>query len=139
MSYIDSHLIGNETLLFRGKVTLWALLSWVVLGVVFGAISGGIGLLLIPLGYLIIRSNEAGITDKRVIAKTGLIKRDTIEIGIKKVSSLQIKQGILGRILGYGSLIICDVGASRAPIKYIKNPMEFRRKFFELQEELESA
>ncbi|MBV4365089.1 PH domain-containing protein [Erwinia phyllosphaerae] len=134
MAYIDSNLINNESLLYRGKVTLWALLPWIVWGVIFAVVTAGAGLLLIPLGYMIIRSNEAGITDKRVIAKTGLIKRDTIEIGLSKVSSLQVKQSILGRILGYGSLTVCDVGTSRAPIKYIKNPMEFRRRFFELQE-----
>ncbi|MDN4627809.1 MULTISPECIES: PH domain-containing protein [Erwinia] len=135
MAYIDANLIKNETLLYRGEVTLWALLPWVIWGVILGAITAGLGLLLIPFGYFVIRSNEAGITDRRVIAKTGIIKRDTIEIGLNKVSSLQIKQSIAGRILGYGSLIICDVGASRAPIKYIKDPMAFRRRFFELQEE----
>lgn len=137
MSYIDSNLVGNETVLYRGKVTLWAWLPWLIWGVLLG-VTTIVGFLLIPLGYLIIRSNEAGVTNKRLIAKSGLIRRDTVEIPIKKVSSLQVKQGILGRILGYGTLIISDVGAAHAPIRYIREPLKFRQRFFEVQEELEN-
>lgn len=135
MSYIDNNLIGNESVLYVGKVTKLALIPWIIWSVLFLLPTAGMSLGLIILGYVIIRSNEAGITTKRVIAKTGLIRRDTIEIGIDKISSLQIKQGIFGRVFGYGSLMISDVGASKAPIKYIKDPMTFRRRFFEIQEQ----
>ncbi|MDU5837770.1 MAG: PH domain-containing protein [Pantoea sp.] len=138
MSYIDSNLVGNEAVLYRGKVTLWAWLPWLLWGLLLG-FTTIVGFLLIPLGYLIIRSNEAGVTNKRLIAKSGLIRRDTVEIPIKKVSSLQVKQGIIGRILGYGTLIISDVGAAHAPIRYIKEPLKFRQRFFEVQEELENS
>ncbi|HDS3777048.1 PH domain-containing protein [Enterobacter roggenkampii] len=137
MSYIDSNLIGNEEVIYRGKVTLWAWLPWIVWGLILG-FATLVGFVLIPLGYFILRSNEAAITNKRLIAKSGLIKRDTVEIPIKKISSLQIKQDISGRLLGYGSLVISDTGAVHAPIRYIKDPMTFRQRFFELQEEIEN-
>lgn len=135
MSYIDSNLIGNESLLYRGEVTLWAMVPWIIWAVLLSPITAGLALLLVPLGYVTLRANEAAITNKRLIAKTGLIRRETIEIGLNKISSLQVKQSVTGRLLGYGSLVICDVGTSRAPVKYIKDPMAFRRRFFELQEE----
>ena len=137
MSYIDSNLIGNEEVIYRGKVSLWAWLPWIVWGLILG-FATLVGFVLIPLGYFILRSNEAAITNKRLIAKSGLIKRDTVEIPIKKISSLQIKQDISGRLLGYGSLVISDTGAVHAPIRYIKDPMKFRQRFFELQEEIEN-
>jgi len=139
MSYIDSNLIGSEQVLYRGKVTLLAWIPWVIWGLIPAMFTAGIGLLLLPLGYFVLRSNEAGITNKRLIAKAGLIKRDTVEIPIKKVSSLQIKQGIAGRLFGYGSLVISDTGSSHAPIRFIKDPMRFRQRFFEAQEEAEKA
>ena len=139
MSYIDSNLIGNEEVLYRGKVTLLAWIPWILWGLILAVFSMGISLLLIPLGYVVLRSSEAGITNKRLIAKSGLIRRNTVEISIKKVSSLQIKQGIMGRIFGYGSLVISDAGSAHAPIRYIKNPMRFRQKFFETQELVEAA
>ncbi|KIU31107.1 PH domain-containing protein [Atlantibacter hermannii] len=137
MSYIDSNLIGNEQVIYRGNVTLWAWFPWIFWGVLLG-IPTLLGFLLIPLGYFILRSNEAAITNKRLIAKSGLIKRDTVEIPIKKLSSLQVRQGILGRLLGYGTLVISDAGTAHAPIRYIKDPMRFRQRFFELQEEAET-
>jgi uncharacterized membrane protein YdbT with pleckstrin-like domain len=139
MSYIDSNLIGSEQVLYRGKVTLLAWIPWVIWGLILAMFTAGIGLLLLPLGYFVLRSNEAGITNKRLIAKAGLIKRDTVEIPIKKVSSLQIKQGIAGRLFGYGSLVISDTGSSHAPIRFIKDPMRFRQRFFEAQEEAEKV
>lgn len=139
MSYIDSNLIGSEEVLYRGEVTLLALIPWVVWGIIVSTFTLGLGLLLIPFGYLVLKSSEAGITNKRLIAKAGLIKRNTVEIPIKKVSSLQIRQGIFGRIFGYGSLVISDTGSSHAPIRYIKDPMRFRQKFFETQEAAEAA
>jgi len=138
MSYIDSNLVGNEAVLYRGQVTFLSWLPWLIWGVILG-VTTIVGFLLIPLGYLIIRSNEAGVTNKRLIAKSGLIRRDTVEIPIKKVSSLQVKQGIIGRMLGYGTLIISDVGAAHAPIRYIREPLKFRQRFFEVQEELENS
>ncbi|HBV39321.1 MAG TPA: hypothetical protein DEF05_06465 [Erwinia sp.] len=137
MSYIDRNLVGSESVLYRGHVTLWALLPWLFWGVILG-LTTLVGFILIPLGYFVIRSNEAGITNKRLIAKSGLIRRDTVEIPVKKVSSLQVKQGIMGRLLGYGTLIISDVGAAHAPIRFIKDPLRFRQKFFEVQEEIEN-
>lgn len=137
MSYIDSNLIGNEEVVYRGHVTLWAWLPWIIWGVILGVFTL-IGFILIPLGYFVLKSNEAAITNKRLIAKSGLIKRDTVEIPIKKISSLQVKQDISGRILGYGSLVISDAGSAHAPIRYIKDPMRFRQRFFELQEEIEN-
>lgn len=137
MAYIDSNLIGNEEVLYRGQVTLWAWLPWILWGLILGFLTL-VGFILIPLGYFVVRSNEAAITNKRLIAKSGLIKRDTVEIPIKKISSLQVRQGIVGRMLGYGSLVISDSGAGHAPIRFIKDPMRFRQRFFEYQEELEN-
>ena len=134
MSYIDLNLIGSEYIIHRGVVTKWALSPWVFWGLILSYLTFGLGILMIPLGYLLIRSNEAAITNKRLIAKTGLIRRDTVEIPLNKVSSLQIRQGLIGRVLGYGTLIISDTGTTYAPIKYISAPLFFRRCFFEQQE-----
>ncbi|EBS5860832.1 TPA: PH domain-containing protein [Salmonella enterica] len=134
MSFVDSNLVGDEVVLYRGHVTLWALLPWIVWGVIIAVFTYGIGLLLIPFGYFMLLTNEAAVTSKKLIAKTGFIRRDTVEIPISKVSSLRVRQGVFGRILGFGTLIISDSGSAHAPVRYIKNPLKFRRRFFEIQE-----
>ena len=51
-------------------------------------------------------SDEFAITNRRVIIKTGLISRKTFEMNLSKIESVNIDQTILGRILGYGTIII---------------------------------
>jgi uncharacterized membrane protein YdbT with pleckstrin-like domain len=78
-----------------------------------------------------VRSTEIAITNRRVIAKFGFIKRDTVEINLEKVEALKVEQGFLGRMLNYGTVFISGAGTSVAPIKDIADPLVFRRKFME--------
>jgi hypothetical protein len=44
-------------------------------------------------------TSEFAVTDRRVIIKVGLISRQTIEINMSKVESVEVRQGILARLL----------------------------------------
>lgn len=77
-------------------------------------------------------SDEFAITNRRLIIKTGLISRKTFEMNLSKIESVNIDQTILGRILGYGTIIIVGSGGTREIFPSIKNPLEFRKKFQEL-------
>lgn len=79
------------------------------------------------------------MTNKRVIAKFGFISRQTIELNIGKVESIQVSQGILGRVFNFGSLVFAGAGNPQAPIPGISDPMTFRRVFMETQDELARA
>ncbi len=58
----------------------------------------------------------------------------TVELTISKVESIQVKQGILGRIFNFGTLVIAEAGNPQAPIPGISDPMAFRRAFMESQD-----
>ena len=73
-------------------------------------------------------TTELAITSKRVIAKFGLIRRNTVELNHSKVESLNVDQSILGRILGFGTLVINGTGGGKTPIPSIDSPLEFRRE-----------
>ena len=77
-------------------------------------------------------SDEFAITNRRVIIKTGLISRKTFEMNLSKIESVNIDQTILGRIFGYGTILIVGSGGTREIFPKIKNPLEFRKKFQEL-------
>jgi uncharacterized membrane protein YdbT with pleckstrin-like domain len=80
------------------------------------------------LRALLIRmTTELAVTSKRVIAKFGLIRRQSIELNLSKVESFQVEQGLLGRMLGYGTITVNGTGGMRMPIKKIDQPFEFRR------------
>lgn len=77
-------------------------------------------------------TDEFAITNKRVIIKTGLISRRTIELNLSKIESVNVDQSILGRILGYGSLQIVGTGGTKEIFLNIQRPLTFRKKFQEL-------
>ncbi len=79
------------------------------------------------LGALIRRATtELAITDRRVIYKTGILQRHTVEMNRSKVETVGVNQSILGRILGYGTVIVRGTGGSFEPIPFIGDPLTFR-------------
>ena len=66
------------------------------------------------------------MTDKRVIYKTGLLSRHTAEINISKIESVDVDQGILGRIFGYGTVFLRGTGASLEPLQDVADPIGLR-------------
>jgi uncharacterized membrane protein YdbT with pleckstrin-like domain len=82
--------------------------------------------------FILKLSTEFVVTNQRVIVKTGLISRNTVELNHRNVESVRLDQGIIGRILGYGSLTLLGTGAGLSPIPYIDDPLEFRRHVLEV-------
>jgi uncharacterized membrane protein YdbT with pleckstrin-like domain len=69
---------------------------------------------------------EIAVTDRRVIYKKGLIRRQTNEMNMDKVESVQIDQSILGRMLDYGDVTILGTGEGFETLRTIANPIELR-------------
>jgi uncharacterized membrane protein YdbT with pleckstrin-like domain len=69
---------------------------------------------------------EIVVTDKRIIHKTGWIARNTEEMNVTKVETVDVFQGIAGRILGYGNVRIIGTGATWEPLRQIGSPLELR-------------
>jgi len=77
--------------------------------------------------------DEFAITNLRVISKVGLIRRRAFELHNEQVESIEVRQGILGRLMGFGTLIPRGVGASNVRITFVKDPFEFRQHFYDLK------
>jgi membrane protein YdbS with pleckstrin-like domain len=136
-SYVENALIKDEKIIYKGKVSLWSLLPMILLGLIL--LPFYIGLLFLFGALIRYLTTELAFTNKRVIAKFGFISRKTIELNLSKVESLQIDQGILGRIFNFGTLIISGAGNPQAPIPGISNPMTFRRSFMEYQDQVRES
>lgn len=74
------------------------------------------------------RTTEYGITDKRVLMKTGWIMRNSLEIFLEKVEAIHVDQSILGRILTYGTLSVIGTGGTNDPFANVPKPMLFRKR-----------
>lgn len=128
-SYVERVLLSDEQVLHRGHISLWPYALWIAVGVLTAVI--GIGLIILGWVWISTRSTEIAITTKRVIAKFGFVSRRTVEINLAKVESIQVDQGLLGRMLDFGTVIIAGAGNPVAPIANVANPLEFRRAFME--------
>jgi uncharacterized membrane protein YdbT with pleckstrin-like domain len=71
-------------------------------------------------------TTELAVTDRRVIYKSGLLSRHTLEMNRSKVESIDVEQSLAGRILGFGTIIMHGTGGSLEPIRQIADPLTFR-------------
>jgi len=69
---------------------------------------------------------EIAVTDRRVIYKKGLVRRQTNEMNMDKVESVQIDQSILGRMVDYGDVTILGTGEGFETLRTISSPIELR-------------
>src|SRR4026208_1729048 len=69
---------------------------------------------------------EIAVTNRRVIYKKGLVRRQTNEMNRDKVESVQIDQSILGRMLDYGDVTILGTGEGFETLRTIASPIELR-------------
>ena len=69
---------------------------------------------------------EIAVTNRRVIYKKGLVRRQTNEMNMDKVESVQIDQTILGRMLDYGDVTILGTGEGFETLRTIASPIELR-------------
>jgi len=153
MSYIDSNLLKSEKLIYFTRVhwIVFAMPALFLLGTLLVAIFGD-RLFRVPLPFLpislstlmtliclgvtilagldaLIRylTSEYGITNKRVLIKTGWIQRNSLELFLRKVEAIYVDQSILGRLFDYGTLRVVGTGGTQDPFFYIPNPLKFRR------------
>ncbi len=129
-SYVQNSLMKNEKVIFEAKVSLWSMVPLFIVGLALMWLVF-IGVLFWLAAVIRYMTTELAFTNKRVVAKTGFISRKTIELNLAKVESIQVQQGIIGRIFNFGTLIISGAGNPQAPLKGISNPMTFRNSLNE--------
>jgi uncharacterized membrane protein YdbT with pleckstrin-like domain len=157
MSYVDRVIQPGEVLVYRAALH-WVLylpsVSTVIVGAAI-AIAGwwsggssangglaalrfailGVGVIVLCAGLLALagafirrHSTEVAVTSKRVIYKTGIIRRLTSELSVEKIETVLVEQGLLGRLLNYGTVIVRGTGGGLEPVANIEDPLSFRSK-----------
>jgi hypothetical protein len=164
MGYIENSLIAGEQVLYKTRLHLAAVVGPLVVSLFMavaaiyclyqGSNSGPnagsdshlwviAGAILLIIGALtfcaaLVRRNatEMVVTNKRILVKSGLLSRRTIEMLLSRVESIVVTEPLLGRILGYGTVIIRGTGGTPEPFPMIAQPTEFRRA---VQEQIEAG
>lgn len=65
------------------------------------------------------------ITDRRVGFSVGILRKRTFELLLPKVESMSTRKDILGRLFGYGSLVIGGTGGSKEVLVGMVNAERF--------------
>jgi uncharacterized membrane protein YdbT with pleckstrin-like domain len=93
----------------------------------------------IAWGYLSWTMNVYVLTNRRVIESTGVLSKRVADSSLEKLTDIVLKQSILGRMLGYGDIIVltASAGAGINDLKQIRRPMEFKMQMVNAKEELE--
>jgi uncharacterized membrane protein YdbT with pleckstrin-like domain len=128
-SYVDSTLLQGETVLYRARISLWSLAHLIFFGVLLLVVV--VGLVLLVIAWIRYRTTEFAVTDRRIIAKTGLVSRSTVELFLDKVEALQVEQSVMGRLLDFGTVTIHGTGATHEPFGNISAPLLLRKNFMQ--------
>ena len=140
-SYVESIVGPGEKVIYIGRVSYWSILSSLIGGTILvligaavaigappiGAVLAAVGVIWFVAGLIRRSSTELAVTSRRVIAKFGLVRRSTVELNLSKVESIRVEQSVLGRIFGYGSIIVTGTGSTMEPIPFIADPIRFRQ------------
>lgn len=133
MSYVEKNLTLGETIVYRATLH-WAIyippLFFTLVAVLMPL--GGEELLVVsvlvflflvlPTGigaFVNRKTSEFAVTNKRVVMKFGFIRRSSLEVLLTKIEGVSVDQGILGRILDYGTIVVGGTGGSRTPFPKI--------------------
>ena len=72
-------------------------------------------------------TTEIGVTDIRLVYKRGLVARSVGEINIDRIEGVNVLQGILGRIFGYGRVMVRGMGVGEVVLPPISQPIRFKK------------
>jgi len=149
MGYAERVLQPGETIAYRARLHWVIYLLGIVFAIVAVAAAGGavtlknetlrialiviaalalvVGLYQMVRAWLWQANTEITVTTRRIIYKTGFISRNTVEMNLDKVESVLVQQGLAGRLLGFGTVIVRGVGAGLEPIPLIARPLQLHR------------
>lgn len=156
MGYVDDNLNKGEKVLFRAHVSKVIFLApvWSILPAIFGIaeMSANNGTYLALFWFLFtaffafytvyllllaiarVTTTEFAVTNRRIIAKTGFIRRHTLEILLGKVESVQVSQNIVERFLNVGTVTTTGTGGTQERFRKIADPMLVHKKVNEILE-----
>ena len=152
-TYARSTLAPNEQAFFKTSLHWIVFVRFAIIGlavfllaaipfaIAVQAMTGSeIGWFVLPLPAFIMlppavafASSELVITDRRVLIKTGVIRRQTMEMFISKIESIGVDQGAIGRMFDYGNVTVRGTGGFEELFETIAQPLQFRNWVQRLQ------
>jgi uncharacterized membrane protein YdbT with pleckstrin-like domain len=155
MGYIERNLLSGEKIICKTRLHWSVLIGAVVMSLVLAAAGAALLLGLVPgvsgpqykdvqvdagialaflavcfFGYGLMKRNatEMSVTNRRLVIKTGMLSRRTIELLLGRVESIQVQESFWGRMFGFGTVIVHGTGGTPETFHRIARPLDFRRQ-----------
>jgi uncharacterized membrane protein YdbT with pleckstrin-like domain len=155
LSYVEKHLIPGESVQYQtklhwivmlGHIAIAAFLALLGMAFLIARLTAAkapppsnvmylvalfclmLGAVIFCVGLLQRNATEMAVTNKRVIAKRGLVNRRTIEILLSRIESVAVEEPAFGRLLGYGTVIVRGTGGTPEMFEKIYRPLELREQ-----------
>jgi len=157
MSYVRSNLVPGETVIYETRLHWIVMLGHLIVGCLLLALPGALllyyahnqtgidskelhlmeggaavllisGIIVTLVGMVRRNATEMAVTNRRVVIKTGLASRKTIEMLLNKVESIEVSETTAGRMLGYGTVVVIGTGGTSEPFHKVARPLEFRNQ-----------
>jgi uncharacterized membrane protein YdbT with pleckstrin-like domain len=144
MSYIDRNLIEGERVVYRTRLH-WLVFAMPILVTVvvllpaawflfenanwqgFAWVPLVLALLVLLPAFVKRQSSDFAVTNKRVMMKSGVMTTRSVELLLNKIEAIAVDQSLVGRMFGYGNIVVTGSGGTREAFSQIQSPLEFRR------------
>ncbi|NLT08647.1 MAG: PH domain-containing protein [Ruminococcus sp.] len=137
MTYVERNMRRNEVLVKKARIS-WApmiptILFWIIAVGIAAAVgeemilAGAVGcaVLSVLIKAVIISSVELGVTNKKIIGKTGVVIAMSIDAYLEKIDNFSISESLGGKIFGYATIQISTT-SQKLRFGYVKNAMDFK-------------
>ena len=124
MSYLDESLGPDEKIVARFALH-WTAKGRLILGIVLIPVIVGIPLAIYE--WLRLRAIELGVTTHRVVRKMGIVGRETEEVRLSAIETVDLHQTAWGRLLGYGNVQVTGRGESSLLFERLVDPVGVKR------------
>jgi hypothetical protein len=166
MSYVERNLVPGETVIYETRLHWIVMLGHIIVGCLLLALPGAFllyyalthhgtqpadlrlmewgGIVMLICGFVVVligmvrrNATEMAVTNRRVVIKTGLASRKTIEMLLNKVETIEVRETFFGRMLGCGTIVVIGTGGTPEPFDKVAHPLEFRSQVQQQIEKLQ--
>lgn len=139
---IDRMLVTGEEVILRAKLhnaIYWKSVAVLIIAFLVFMIAAPLGIMLLVVGLVMLCTAILtqhylllAVTNKRVLARYGLLQMDVVDIRLSKIESIDLERMLPGHIFGYANVVVMGTGARMIRVPYISNAESFRRYYNEM-------
>ncbi len=125
--YASAHL-HKAVFLFPGFLIVLGALVWELFHPVVGAAIFFVTLYPLLNAFIRYKTTMLVLTGKRVLLIYGYFNEDVVQFKLNKIESASLENPLLGRIIGFATVVIRGVGTGAVPVTYVLGGQAFVRE-----------